>query len=140
MRNHVPASIPARWDWRKLVAILSVGAGALGLGCSDDAEGEPPVDGIAGGWSNEAANLFACISPDGRMWLGDSPTELEGPNPCTVDDTTSEFHCSPPGDESAFDGTLDASGDQLTLDILPCPTDPAECRVTYARDSSLTCD
>jgi hypothetical protein len=113
---------------------------ALGLGCSDDGDGGTAIGAVVGGWSNEAAHLFACIAEDGRMWLGDSTTELDGPNPCTVDDTGSEFHCSPPGDGSEFDGTLDASGDQLTLDIVPCPTDPAECHITYARDSSLTCD
>jgi hypothetical protein len=112
----------------------------LGLGCSGDGGGVASLDAIAGGWSNEAARRFVCITRDGRMWLGDSASDLDGPNPCTVADSGSAFHCSLGEDQSAFDGDVNASGDELTLEIVPCPSEAAECRATYARDSTVSCD
>jgi hypothetical protein len=137
----MPASVDSGSQWWKTMATGCVGATvAFALGCTGDSDSESPIDAIVGGWSNEAAHLFACITDDRRMWIGDSATELDGPNPCTVDDAGTGFHCSPPETESALDGTIDVSSNQLTIDIVPCPTDPAECHATYARDSSLTCD
>jgi hypothetical protein len=64
---------------------------ALGLGCSSDGDSEASLASLAGGWSNEAENRYVCIASDGRMWLGDSMSELDGPNPCTVDAGGAEF-------------------------------------------------
>ena len=74
------------------------------------------------------------------MWIGDSLTDLEGSNPCTVEHTGAEFHCTPAEKGSAFGGSLHESRGQLTIEIAPCPGDPAECRATYVRDPTLTCD
>lgn len=112
---------------------------ALGLGCSSDGDSEASLASLAGGWSNEAENRYVCIASDGRMWLGDSMSELDGPNPCTVDAGGAEFHCSASDDQEAFDGSIDATGNQLTLEVAPCSAEASECRATYARDSSLTC-
>jgi hypothetical protein len=126
-------------EWWKPAAACCVGAViALGLGCAGDGDSEPPLDAISGGWSNEAENRYVCVARDGRLWLGDSPTELDGPNPCTVDGT--EFHCTPSDEDEPFDGSIVTSGNQLTIEVVPCPGDPSDCRATYVRDSSLTCD
>jgi hypothetical protein len=109
------------------------------LGCSSDDGGGASVGAFAGGWSNEAENRYVCIAGDGRMWLGDSMSELDGPNPCTVDADGAEFHCSASDGQDAFDGSIDATGNQLTLEVAPCSAEASECRATYARDSSLTC-
>jgi hypothetical protein len=141
MKDPMPASVDSGSEWWKMLSAGCVCATvAFALGCAGDSDSASPIDAIVGGWSNEAAQLFACITDDRRMWIGDSATELDGPNPCTVDDAGAGFHCSSPETESAFDGTIDVSSNQLTIDIVPCPTDPAECHATYVRDSSLTCD
>ena len=113
---------------------------ALALACQSDGGADGPRRGLVGGWSNEAAHVFACFAQDGRMWIGDSLTEIGGTSHCTVDDASDEFHCSDPDGGSPFDGVLEVSGDELTLDVVPCPADPAECQATYVRDPSLTCD
>ena len=135
------ASVGSWSGWRKTAVACVAALVALGTACAGDGDSGSLSDAIAGGWSNESAHLFACIAPDSRMWLGDSTTELDGPNPCTVDDTGTGFHCAQADEEdSAFDGSIDVSGNQLTLDIVPCPGEPAECHLTYVRDASLTCD
>lgn len=126
MKNPIPA---------RCVAALV----ALAPGCSSDGGDSAAVDSVAGGWSNEAQNRYLCIARDGRMWVGDSASELEGPNPCTVDGDGGGFHCTASSDQDAFDGTIEASGNQLTLMVAPCSGEPSDCRANYARDSSLSC-
>lgn len=141
MKKQTPALVVFAQDcWKATAARCVGGIIALGSGCTGDGGTPSRVETIAGGWSNDAMRLLLCITQDGRMWLGDSLTELGGPNPCTVDDTATQFHCSAPDAQSDFEGSILASGNQLTLDIAPCPPDGAECRATYVREPSLTCD
>jgi len=116
----------------RMAAILG-----LGLGCSES--GDAALDAVAGGWSNEPAHLLVCVASDGRMWLGDSASDVGGASPCQVSDTGTEFHCQDRDDGSSFDGSIAADGDTLTLEIAACDGDAEDCRATYVRDPSVTC-
>ena len=98
-----------------------------------------PRAALAGGWSNPDTNRFACFADDGRMWLGDSRSEIGGPSQCIADASAASFECTDPDTGDSFGGNLGNHGSELTLDVVPCPPD-AECHETYARDASVTCD
>lgn len=110
------------------------------LGCAENSEDDATANAIAGGWSNEQEHRFLCIASDGRMWLGDSASEIGGTSRCTASDTDSTFHCRDPDDDDAFDGTIETSGNELTLEIGACTGDAADCRASYVRDPGVTCD
>jgi len=94
--------------WRGRVASCVGAVLGLGLACDGgNGESNAALETIAGGWIDEAEHRFVCVAPDGRMWLGDSASELDGSNPCTVDESGSAFHCVDADDASSFEGSLD---------------------------------
>lgn len=109
------------------------------LGCSGNSASEGARAALIGGWSNPDANLFACFAADGRMWLGDSRSELGGASHCVADASGASFECTDPDDGDSFGGNVGSSGDELTLDLVPCLPD-AECHALYFRDASVTCE
>ncbi len=107
-------------------------------GCGDDASDVPAQ--LVGGWSNADAQQFACFAADGRMWIGDSLTELQGTSSCRVQNGGAQFECTDPDDGGAFSGTLQVTGDDLALDVASCPVGSDSCRASYRRDTSLACE
>jgi hypothetical protein len=132
-RSWMKRLLGARCFW----PALAVGAA---LGCQGDSDSDDSP-AYVGGWGNEANHLYACFDDERRMWLGDSLTEIGGTSYCTVDEAGRAFHCTDPGGGSPFDGVLEASSDELTLRIVPCPPgDPSQCELDYAREPSVTCE
>jgi hypothetical protein len=124
-----PVATSAAWRYGLVVALACQGAAT-----------NAHSNELVGGWSNEQ-NQLTCVSEDGRMWIGDSRTELTGASYCTVTDDGTAFACMDPMDESnTFHGSLAVAVDELTLEILDCPAEPADCRATYRRDVSVICE
>jgi hypothetical protein len=111
---------------------------ACGSEGADGSSGAPAA--LVGGWSSDT-HQYVCVAEDGRLWLGDSVSELTGPTPCQVDDG-STFSCSSDEDGSGdFDGELRVAAGLLTLSITGCAgSDPGECEASYRRDTSLDCE
>jgi hypothetical protein len=72
------------------------------------------------------------------MWLGDSRAEIGGTSHCAADAAGASFQCADPEGGESFGGNIGTNDDELTLDVVPCPSG-AECRATYQRDATLTC-
>ena len=123
----------------RVSCVSSFCLGALALGCSGDDASLERRAALAGGWSNEDANLFVCFAEDGRMWLGDSRSEIGGASHCVADASGVSFECTDPDDGESFGGDIGNHGDELTLDLVPCPPD-AEYHAAYVRDTALTCE
>jgi hypothetical protein len=128
----------ARCGTSLLACLLAIVA--LEPGCAETDDGGAAPGGVVGGWSNAEEHRFLCVAPDGRMWLGDSVSEIGGSSSCTLGETDAEFQCEDPDEGSTFGGTLVTEGDSLTLEITACGDDASDCRATYSRDTSVTCD
>ena len=111
---------------------------AIALACAGQSGSDSRLSELVGGWVNDA-NQRACFAEDRRMWVGDAPTELTGPSYCRVSADGAAFSCTDPDDDSHFDGSIEIDGDDLELTIADCLAEPAECRVAYRRDASVTC-
>jgi hypothetical protein len=110
--------------------------------CADEADStsDRTPNSLIGGWTNAAQHRLACFARDGRIWFGDSSTEIAGPSHCALSGDGTRFHCSAPEGDAAFDGTLEIAADQLHLAIEPCPSStPDDCNATYQRDASVRC-
>jgi hypothetical protein len=97
---------------------------------------------LVGGWSNAANHQYARVASDGRLWLGDSLSEIAGPSHCALDDA-SNFSCRYLDAEegaNVFRGALQLADDRLTLTIADCPADPEECESEYGSDPNVTCE
>jgi hypothetical protein len=139
MIRHIESSfMRAALGVRHVCSVLALGAV---LGCQGGSSSGDADPTYVGGWSNEVSHLFVCFDGDRHMWLGDSPTEIGGTSYCSVDAAGGSFHCTDPDGGDPFDGELEASGDQLTLQIVPCPSSvPSECQLVYARAPGVTCE
>ena len=130
----------SRHAWRLLLAAV---AGALVLAaCGDEGGGDggggAPSE-LVGGWSNAGENRYACVAGDGRLWLGDSATEIGGESYCAV--AGRGFHCSAREDSAAFDGTIEVAAGELAIAIEPCPSaSGGDCSATYQRDPDVHCE
>jgi hypothetical protein len=132
------------WQLRGRAAAAVGGlAWAALAACADDpgsTSGSVP-GGLVGGWSNAAERRLACFARDGRLWLGDSPTEIGGPGSCAVSNDGMSFRCSAREGDEAFEGVLDLAADELTISIEPCPSSSAEdCSATFQRDAGVSCE
>jgi hypothetical protein len=135
----------ALYLWARLMLVAAGLAWAASLAaCGDDtdsASGDGAPDALVGGWTNAADHLLACFAADGRMWLGDSSTEIGGTSYCALTDDGAHFHCSAREDNAAFDGALALAAGELTLAIAPCPpSSEGDCSASYQRDSSVRCE
>jgi hypothetical protein len=135
---------PARVAPRaRLALIAGLACSSVVMACGDDAgsASDATPSGLVGGWSNAAEQRLACVARDGRLWIGDSSTEIGGPSYCALSGDGTGFHCSAREGEAAFDGTLDLTAETLTLAIEPCPSSsPDDCSASYQRDANVRCE
>jgi hypothetical protein len=134
--KHWVTSSTSRAPWFTIIC-LGVSS-AFAPRCSGDGASDGARAALLGGWGNPEANLFVCFANDGRMWLGDSRSEIGGPSHCIADAAAASFECTDPDDAGSFGGSIAHHGDELTLDLVPCPPD-VECHGVYFRDATLTC-